>query len=286
MQSGLARALERLRQPEYTGENRCIPCTSVNVVIAAIGSVAVGIVSPPIAVAAFVLSLLAIYFRGYLIPGTPSLTKRYFPDWLLAKFEKAPPGYGVDGDGLEAKQQSDHGPDPMQDRESRLDPEAVLLEADIVEPCADHDDLCLAENVETAWRERMHTVRDDDREQRLATFLETDPENVAVSSSHSGDHVRVHVDGQFMAHWESSPALVADLAALEVLGERLSDWETYPIDQRSQLANGMRAFLEFCPDCDGAISIDTDTVESCCRSYEVYAITCNDCGARLLEVDA
>jgi hypothetical protein len=74
--------LDRVRQPEYTGENRCMPCTATNVVIAVLLSVGVGVLFPPAGVVVFALSLGAIWLRGYLVPGTPELTKRYFPDWL------------------------------------------------------------------------------------------------------------------------------------------------------------------------------------------------------------
>ncbi|WP_256290371.1 hypothetical protein [Halobellus inordinatus] len=31
------------------------------------------------------------------------------------------------------------------------------------------------------------------------------------------------------------------------------------------------------------ISLDGETVESCCRSFEVVAATCNECGTRVFE---
>ena len=60
----------RLRQPEYTGRNRCVPCTIVNLLIAVIITGGVAVVSIPLGGALFVVSLGAIYFRGYLVPGT------------------------------------------------------------------------------------------------------------------------------------------------------------------------------------------------------------------------
>ncbi|MFC6975122.1 hypothetical protein ACFQL1_11345 [Halomicroarcula sp. GCM10025709] len=80
--------LARLRDPEYTGENRCLPCTIVNsaIAVALAGAVGVGIAvatTPVLAgvAAALVLavSALSIWLRGYLVPGTPELTKRYMP---------------------------------------------------------------------------------------------------------------------------------------------------------------------------------------------------------------
>ncbi len=77
--------LARLRQPEYTGENRYLPCTVadtiVAVVLAAGVDVAVAAVAPitdAVAAAGAVLavSLAPAWLRGYLVSGTPTLTKR------------------------------------------------------------------------------------------------------------------------------------------------------------------------------------------------------------------
>jgi hypothetical protein len=35
--------------------------------------------------------------------------------------------------------------------------------------------------------------------------------------------------------------------------------------------------------CAGPVSLGQDTVESCCRSYEVVAVSCSDCDSRLFE---
>jgi|AntDeeMetagen134_2_1112570.scaffolds.fasta_scaffold00809_4 hypothetical protein len=65
--------IDKLRQPEYTGENRCTPCTAVNVAIATAGGTLVAKAkSPVLGTAAFGVSLGTIYLRGYLVPGTPN----------------------------------------------------------------------------------------------------------------------------------------------------------------------------------------------------------------------
>lgn len=130
MQSGLSRAFDQIRQPEYTGENRCIPCTTVNVVIAAVLATGIAVFNPLLAIAAFVASLAAIYLRGYLVPGTPALTKQYFPDWLLAKFDKGPAveeqSYGIQNmdvikDGQRKMAQSDDELEQSADGEEAVD---------------------------------------------------------------------------------------------------------------------------------------------------------------------
>ncbi|SDR28970.1 hypothetical protein [Natronobacterium texcoconense] len=285
--------LERLRQPEYTGENRCIPCTAVNVVIAVVLAVVVAVVSPLAAPVVFAFSLAAIYFRGYLVPGTPTLTKRYFPEWLLAKFDKAPePGSGLEK--IEGNADADTTAEPEVEDVAipdHVDPERQFLEHGIVAPCDEvedadgpEDDLCLTEAVRTDWDVALEALRDGDRERQVATFLEVDPDEIEFEQS--ADRALARADGRIAARWESGAAVLADLAAVEVLEDRLPNWDRLALENRSQLASGLRAFVESCPDCDGSISLDEETVESCCRSHQVYAITCEECDARILEVSA
>jgi hypothetical protein len=158
---------------------------------------------------------------GYLVPGTPTLTKRYFPEWLLAAFDKEPP---VAADKSAAEP-------------AARNPETLLSEAGVVEPCADPGHLCLDNEFRAAW---------DDR---TAALADADARRAALAG---------HVDG-----WEG-------------FGERT----------KSSVPGGLRAFLDACPECDGAVTLGTDTVESCCRTHEVLAVGCEDCGARLLEVPA
>ena len=138
------RALDRVRQPEYTGENRCTPCTLANLGIAAILTAGLASLWLPGAAVFAVLAVGSIWLRGYLVPRTPELTERYFPDWLLAKFDKAP------------------APEPEPVPPGEFDPETVLLEAGVVEPCESADDLCLTDGFEADWRGRMERLGDEE----------------------------------------------------------------------------------------------------------------------------
>ncbi|WP_254864336.1 hypothetical protein [Halovivax gelatinilyticus] len=287
MTYGITRVAARLRQPEYTGDNRCIPCTIVNVVLAGVLASGLGVgawvaadagVGGAVSVTVFVPALGAIYFRGYLVPGTPTLTKRYFPDWLLAKYDKGP---GLDADGsLSQVEEFDEGdPEPV-------DPEETLVDGGVLVPCAEVDDLCLADGLRERWREHVESVRSGDRTAQVAAFVELDPETVELDDREGQDRIVVTAEAGTVAHWESESALIADLAGARLLDEELSGWTDLPLAARGQIVGGLRAFLETCPSCDGEIEIDNETVESCCRSYEVYAVTCNDCEARLLEISA
>ncbi len=84
--------LERFREPEYTGENRCVPCTVINSVLAVVLTLIASALGPVAALVVLVGSAASIYYRGYLVPGTPELTQRYLPDRVLALFGKTPDG--------------------------------------------------------------------------------------------------------------------------------------------------------------------------------------------------
>jgi hypothetical protein len=268
--------LTRLKQPEYTGENRCLPCTVVNTLIAGVASVAVGLAGATAAsttvgvgagLAVFALSLVAIYLRGYLVPGTPELTKQYFPPWLLELFGKGP------------SELASHG------EEGEIDPEYVLTSIGALEECQNGTDLCLTDPFREEWHGEIAAIdeSDADREQ-LLRMLDTDEGEVTYEEF--GDAFRARVDEQVVGKWESRAAFLADLAAAKVLANRHPDWEGLSLLSRSQLLTGLRLFIDTCPECGGIPEFGTETVESCCSTHQVAAVSCTDCGARLFETHA
>jgi hypothetical protein len=258
--------VERFRQPEYTGENRCVPCTAVNVVIAAVGSGLVSFVLTPVGGAAlFALSLVAIYLRGYLVPGTPTLTKRYFPDWVLAKFDK------LEDETAEVG-------------EEERDSERVLVDAGAVEPCEEIDDLCLSDSFRQNWYDNMESINADGTEMSdLSNVL--DVEEDKLSFEEHDEALVARYEGGHLGQWESRAALIADLAAAKVLENRYEAWDGLTVTNQSRVLSGLRIFLESCPDCSGDIAMDQETVESCCRTMDVVAVECAECNSRLLEVE-
>ena len=68
--------LTDFRNPEHTGENRCWPCTAVNVAIVGVASAVLFPVSPVLSVVAAAVGLLLVVVRGYVIPGTPRFAPR------------------------------------------------------------------------------------------------------------------------------------------------------------------------------------------------------------------
>lgn len=265
MSNAVVDALDRVRQPEYTGENRCLPCTAANVVIASVLSAVVGVLFAPAGVAVFLGSLALVYLRGYLVPGTPELTKRYFPDWLLAAFDKRPA-------------------EPAIDPGETVDVEQVLVEAGVLQERADVDDLEVAPWFEQRWFEEAERAREDDAGRAaLADLLGL--EDADLSFREFGDAFVAKESGVQVGRWESQAAFLADVAAARVLADELAGWESTTPPQRGQLLNGLRLFLEECPSCGGPVDFGQEVVESCCRSVDVVAVTCDACEARLFEME-
>lgn len=259
--------VDRLRQPDYTGENRCIPCTAVNIAIAAGASVLAAVASTVFGAGVFTLSLSTIYLRGYLVPGTPTLTKRYFPERVLRWFDKDSAA-------------------PVADETVEIDPERVLLDARAVEPCREGTDLCLTADFQQAWRERIHTARAHDLgENHLAGALDVSTTDDRITVDQHGDAFVAHTDDAVVGQWSSQAAAVADVAAATELSERLSDWQNLAPAEIAHVLMSLRIFIEECPDCDGSVQVEEEVVESCCRSYDVIASACQDCDARLFEME-
>lgn len=132
-----------IRRPEYTGENRCFPCTVVNVALSVALGAAVGVaVAPAAGAVATALGLGAVWLRGYLVPGTPEFTKRYLPGRALALFGKAPAATGAAA--------STSGPESVGGVD--VDPQAYLLDAGALVETDDGTDLTYAPRFASAWR--------------------------------------------------------------------------------------------------------------------------------------
>ena len=267
------RVLDRLRRPEYTGENRCIPCTATNLVVAAVLSAAVWALlpaslgpwlTPALGAAVFVVAAGAIYLRGYLVPGTPWFTRTYFPDWLLRAFDKEP--------AVEP---------PVRGAGGEVDVESVLLDACAVSECDDVDDLCIEADFREAWRAEVLAIRGaDERPRDLSSVL-----GDGVRLEEHGDPPAATDGTQLVAQWPSEAAFLADVAGGAVLAARYPGWAELGPAERAAVLAGLRLFVERCPSCGGPVTMGEEAVASCCRWHDVIAVACDDCGARLLETE-
>ena len=268
MQTTVTNLFKLIRQPEYTGENRCLPCTTVNGLIAVALSGLLAVFATPIAgVIALAVFVMAIYLRGYLVPGTPALTKRYLPDRIHRLF-----GTHVDTD---ADGDIDGG------EAASAGVESLLRSTGVVVDCAEEDDLCLESTFRTGWRERIATLEDEDaRLEALASRL--DLETAEVTLEHSTGGYAARHEGDRIGIWPSESAFLADLAASLTLDGHGSGWQELTADEQGIVLTGLRVFLEACPTCEGEIDGDEQTVESCCSTATRASIECTDCGEKLL----
>lgn len=277
--------LDRLRRPEHTGENRCLPCTVVNTVIAMILAGLLALVWLPFGVTGFIVTVGLIYLRGYLIPGTPAITQRYFPEWLLRMFGKesieTTPSISQAETESSASMMGTVQNGGADDTDER-DIESLLEAAEVVEECPDDDDLCLTNQFREVWWQRIRTLREDREEamERLAATLDVDPAEIQLDDS--GSRFVVTYEGDRIGVWDSDAAFYADLAVEPTLGEQIAEWQDLTDRERTQLIAGMRAFLERCPSCEASVEQAENVRETCCSSRVVGVdVDCSSCGARI-----
>lgn len=278
MPGPLPKVLDRVRQPAYTGENRCVPCTVVNLLIGGVLASGLGllgwwlggpVVGLLFGLGTLVIAIAAIGLRGYLVPGTPELTKRFFPEAVLKWFDKSP-----------ADTAAGQAPE-----DGAVDVERVLLNAGALEECVAGEDLCLTDPFRELWFERIEEVQDTAAAtDALADMLGVAPDRLRIED-HGEAFVAV-MDDQLVGQWESRPAFLADLGAARALSEHSTVWPELGVRERSTVLDGLRLFLDSCPACGGDVTFGEDVVESCCRSVDVVAVTCISCEARLFEAES
>ncbi|WP_226004849.1 hypothetical protein [Natrinema salinisoli] len=304
--------VDDLKQPEYTGENRCEPCTVLNLVIAAVVGSLIARKSRLGGLLAITVSVALIYLRGYLVPGTPTLTKRYLPPEVLRWFGKEPDpgvasGLGAAGStGTTSADASRSGTDSTdtsspsgdvatfdetddvaatdgEDEQAIVDLETFFLDHDVLEPCSDRDDLCLTDAFETAWFDEIEPLDESgvDAAAAVDAFgFEADPDEFEFETR---DETQILMaGGRGAGRWPSRAGLIADVAASRALETWIDDWDAYDPETKGEVLNSLRMFLETCPS-GGDVEMGEEVVESCCTSHQVVAVTCEETGERLFE---
>ncbi|WP_408958885.1 hypothetical protein [Natrinema sp. 74] len=253
-------ALARLEQPEYTGANRCYPCTVVNVALSIVLAAAVGAAaSVAVGALALAVSLALVRFRGYLVPGTPTLTRRYLPERVLEQFGKPPASA------------------PTVETVTPAELARVLTAADIATDGP--EGLGLTSSFRARWADR------------LSSADATAPGRDAVRSALGVEEVdrlgdaSFELEGRRLVRWESTAALAADAAAAAELEGRLDGWDRLEADERRDLLIGLRLLRDRCPVCGGPVAATTERLEHCCRRPRIAVRAgCDACDRPLAEL--
>lgn len=266
--------IDTLRQPEYIGSNRCSACTVVNCCLAVTIAAAVTVISPLLGGVIFIFSLGMIYLRGYLIPGTPALTKQYFPVGLLRAFGKAPDTTGVS----------------INKEGSQMDTsrsQSTIEGTDLLVDCPERDDICLEPDFRRAWEEAITEIRNDNHRQQklLADMLQTNIDPSAVSFQEGNRELTATLEQKTVGKWRSRAAFLADVAAAAVIADWDPNWRQQSVQTKGNKLARLRIFLESCPSCGGSTTFQTDEGHACCWSREVTAVRCVECDAPIIKVD-
>ncbi|MFC6975121.1 hypothetical protein ACFQL1_11340 [Halomicroarcula sp. GCM10025709] len=156
----------------------------------------------------------------------------------------------------------------------------MLLDLDVLEPCAEVDDLCLTGAFDDAWHRELREVPESVDPERVLDLLGLTAGEVGLEEFDGA--VAINRDGERLGQWPSNTALRVDVAAARTLADWTDEWAKLSPAARGEVLAGLRVFVRECPDGSPA-TFSTDTVESCCSSYEVATVVCDGTGDRLLE---
>lgn len=261
--ASLRRWVNRLRRPEYTGTNRCWPCTLLNAGLVLGVGFAVSRRRGPLGLLVGTVGCALVALRGYVVPGTPRFAPRLVEPFPLDFDHTAPEGVASDSLG------------------TAVEPETLtesLAAAGVIVP--DGETLHLDDAFRDAWERRVAALRD-----LSGSAL---AERAAAASAED-------VDGQFHGGrvllvgdrdvWLSPAVAVAETAAVETLAE----WDVSE-ELRAPAAEPLRTFVRSCPRCDGDV-VET-TLRNCCggpggtqQHPERPVLACDACDTVVFEFD-
>jgi hypothetical protein len=291
--------LARLRRPEYTGENRCWPCTAVNAAVVVAASVLVGVASPLLGVVTLVVGAALVALRGYVVPYTPAFAPRLAAALPVDVGVGFGHGRRTDG-GRQSESLVDDGDVDGNALVGRL-AEAGVVTAD------GSGELFLAPELRRTWEAGMRRLRNaSDAELAAATAsaapfpaegrIEGDGGWVVVTrtdgaggsdrtadaddDADAGESVPGSTGDQV---WLSRAHAIADTAVVAALADHVDAVTA------ARAATPIRLFLETCPLCGG--DVEETVVRDCCGGTQGFydnpetpVLACAECEEVLYEL--
>jgi len=265
------------RRPEHTGENRCWPCTAVNVALVGVGGVAAAVLaSPLVGAAAAAVGLASVWLRGYLLPGTPRFAPRLVGavpggDRLFHTADPAGDGGPPEAGGSIADDgRVETGGDLL---ERLVDHGVIEADGEAVAPTSEYD---------RAWHAEMERLSGVATEGLAAAAGEISPAADARAVDADDEWVALRpADGATVDEtWLTRPVAIAEVAAYRAAEGFLPDEAT-----RLAAAETNRMFLRSCPDCGADLQQGVDM--PCCGGHTGPAdepaetLACPACEVRL-----
>ena len=278
-----------LRRPAHTGENRCWPCTTVNVAAVAVVAAAVAVVGSPAIGGAVALGGLAlVWLRGYVVPGTPRFAPRHVAPIPGSEsvFHGIDAGGGAEAaDGPDVSGEAGGPPDGGTGslRSTAVDP-AVLLDrlvsADVL--TADGDTVAPATAYDERWGAEMDRLRDRDTEALAEIAREISPATTSRVVREDREWIALASDDATVMEetWIDRPTAIAEIAGYRAAEPFLDDDSV-----RLAAARTNRMFLDRCPDCETELEQGVDM--PCCGGYSgpgeepAETLVCPACEVRL-----
>lgn len=258
----------RLRLDEFTGEDRCWPCTVLNGCILLLLGISVGgFVSLPVGVCIILVGTSIIWLRGYLIPFTPRLVPRLLAVLPTDRFERP---------FLEHVDRTTT-PSNSGASEPSVDITETLVNAAIL--TVDGETLSIDPRFFEAWWGQMREIgRVPDG--TLTTMLRDEiPWVTDVSVVRDDGRWFVLSDGSETIEnevWLPTTVATADVAAVRTLAAQTE----IPAELRTLAAPPLRQFLDRCPRCESTL---TQQSRTCCGSPQRVAegidldLVCPEC---------
>jgi len=236
---------DEIRRPDHTGENRCWPCTSVNLGLVGLAALWLYRRDRRLAgLATAVVGVAAVTVRGYVVPYTPQFAPRLVEVLPLPGdiFEK-----DADTDMAERASLTGTEPDGTTVLRELSTAGAVEAEGDLIRPTP---------AVDSRWRDEMDCLAAEPLDALARDAARTVPTVDAAETYVDGDDEWLVVDGLLVAR----PVAIAELAAYRALDEAVAE---QPI--RLAGARAFRMFLDSCPACGSGL-VESSAV-SCCGGY-------------------
>jgi hypothetical protein len=253
------------RNPDYTGSNRCWPCTAVNAIVVGLLSAGIAVIGYEFgAVLVGALGVAAIWMRGYAVPGTPQLT-RYLPESVLRLFGK--------------------GSSPTR---RPTDVVRTLFEAELLAGSEDGSPQ-LADEARTTYETRTRELAAD-RERLEDAVPEAFPGVASVSANRGlgGRETWFAKDeeGNTVTQWEARPVVAMDVAGAELLADRVDGWERYEPRKRREAYAVLRQGASTCPSCGGEFEAEGSRSVACCGGRSLTGVLrCPDCNYAVVDTN-